>query len=249
MRPKVVIGNWKMNKDLASARQLAADVVKDLGDARVGVVLCPPFPYLSAVGEILRGSAVALGAQNAADKKEGAQTGEVSPAMLLDVGCQYVILGHSERRQGGERDDFINRKVTLALSLGLKAILCVGETLAERQANHTSQVLRTQLTNGLANVPTTALPNLLLAYEPVWAIGAEHSATPDQAQQEHAFLRRLVAEAHGERTAQALTILYGGAVKADNARSLFLPPDVDGGLIGGASLKADSFLGIVRAAQ
>ncbi len=249
MRPKLIVGNWKMNKDKASARQLAADIVKGLGDTRVGVVVCPPFPYLALVGEVLRGSVVGLGAQNAADAEKGAQTGEVSPLMLLDVGCQYVILGHSERRKGGERDDAINRKVVLALKLGLKVILCVGETGAERQADQTSQVLRTQLTAGLLGVSTAALSNLLLAYEPDWAIGTGKIATPDEAQKEHAFLRRLVGEDHGEQAAQALTILYGGSANQENARKMLFCPDVDGGLIGGASLQAESFLAVVRAAE
>jgi triosephosphate isomerase len=250
MRTKLVVGNWKMYKDTASAIRLSNDIVKGMPDTKVGVVVCPPFPYLLSVGAAIQGSRVALGAQNASDEKEGAYTGEVSPAMLLDVGCRYVILGHSERRkgEGSEQDSFINRKVKLALTLGLKVILCVGESLAERNADQTGQVLRTQMGGSLAGVPHAEMPNLILAYEPVWAIGTGHSAKPEQAQHEHAFLRRLVGEVYGEATAQALLILYGGSVKGDNAASLFRCPDVDGGLIGGASLQAEPFLAIVNAA-
>jgi triosephosphate isomerase len=250
MRMKFVAGNWKMYTNAATARQLARAVVEGLGaEKRVAVALCPPFPYLGVVGEALRGSAVALGAQNCYCETEGAFTGEVSPAMLVDVGCRYVILGHSERRHKlGESDAFINRKVHAALAAGLHVILCVGETLEERQANHTEAVLDAQLNGSLAGVATAALERIVLAYEPVWAIGTGQNATPGQAQQAHAFLRRRIGAAHGQKAADELLIQYGGSVKPDNAAALMHQPDVDGGLIGGASLKADQFLAIVRAA-
>ncbi len=249
MRKKFIAGNWKMYTDTAGARQLAAGVVQGLGkEDRVTVAVCPPFPYLVPVAEVLRGSPVGLGAQNCYPEKEGAFTGEVSPAMLRDVGCRYVIVGHSERRHKlGENDEFINRKVKAALAAGLQVILCVGETLQEREANQTEGVLDEQLTGGLSGVSVEGLRGVVLAYEPVWAIGTGRNATPEQAQEAHAFLRRRVGELCGEAAAQGLIIQYGGSVKPDNAASLLRQPDVDGALVGGASLKADQFLAIVRA--
>jgi triosephosphate isomerase len=250
MRKKFVAGNWKMFTNAATARRLAADVVRGLGNEnRVSVAVCPPFPYLPVVSESLQGSGVALGAQNCYHEKEGAFTGEVSPAMLVDVGCRYVILGHSERRHKlGETDAFINRKVHAALGAGLEVILCLGETLEERQSNRTEAVLETQLTGSLAGIDAASLRRVVLAYEPVWAIGTGQNATPEQAQQAHAFLRGQICTRFGEESASALPIQYGGSVKPDNAAILFHQPDVDGGLIGGASLNADHFLAIVRAA-
>jgi triosephosphate isomerase len=248
VRKKFVAGNWKMYTTAATARQLAAGVVQGVGkDDRVTVAVCPPFPYLALVGEALRGSPVALGAQDAYTEKEGAFTGEVSPWMLADVGCRYVILGHSERRHKlGETDEIISRKVRAALEAGLRVILCVGETLEERQANRTEAVLESQLSGSLAGVDTLA--NVVLAYEPVWAIGTGVNATPQQAQEAHAFLRGRVAGRFGAEAARGLVIQYGGSVKPDNAVTLLHEPDVDGALVGGASLKADQFLAIVRAA-
>jgi triosephosphate isomerase (TIM) len=250
MRQKFVAGNWKMFTTAATARQLAAAVVRGLGsERRVAVAVCPPAPYLIPVGEVLRGSAVALGAQNCYAEKEGAFTGEVSPAMLADVGCRYVILGHSERRhQLGEGDALVNRKVHAALTAGLDVILCLGETLAERQAERTEAVLEAQLAGSLAGVEAAGLAHVVLAYEPVWAIGTGRNATPEQAEQAHAFLRQRIGARYGEKSARALLIQYGGSVKPENAAALLHQPDVDGGLIGGASLHADQFLAIVRAA-
>jgi triosephosphate isomerase len=250
MRTKFVAGNWKMYTNASGARQLAQAVVQGLGgEDRVRVALCPPFPYLLVVGEVLRGSRVLLGAQNVYPEAEGAFTGEVSPPMLLDCGCRYVIVGHSERRHIlGETDAFVNRKVRAALAAGLRVILCVGETLAEREGNRTEQVLQTQLAGGLAGLEAAALAELVIAYEPVWAIGTGRNATPEQAQAAHAFIRGWVREKFGEETAGRLPIQYGGSVKPDNAASLLRQPDVDGALAGGASLKADAFLAIVRAA-
>lgn len=250
MRKPFVAGNWKMYKTAAGAAELAAAIVQGIGaEDRVSIALCPPFPFLSRVAEVLRGSRVALGAQNMYPAQEGAYTGEVSPAMLLDVGCRYVILGHSERRhQLSETDAFIQQKVRVALAAGLHVILCVGETLEEREANRTEAVLDRQLSSGLAGLNIEERHALVLAYEPVWAIGTGRNATPDQAQQAHQFIRRKVSQILGEEVAQAIPIQYGGSVKPSNARSLMSQPDVDGALVGGASLKADQFLDIVRAA-
>jgi triosephosphate isomerase len=249
MRKKFVAGNWKMYTTLASAQKLAKEIVDGLGsDERVTVAVCPPFPYLAQVGQILKGSHVGLGAQNMYPEKEGAFTGEVSPAMLLDVGCKYVIIGHSERRHKlGESDAFLNQKVKAGLAAGLNVIFCVGETLEEREANQTESVLDRQVSQGLAGVATETLAHLVIAYEPVWAIGTGKNATPPQAQEAHAFIRRRVGQIFGEKTAQTLPIQYGGSVKPENAASLLGQPDVDGALVGGASLKADQFLAIVRA--
>jgi triosephosphate isomerase len=250
VRTKFVAGNWKMYTDSATAQRLAEEVVLGLGDEkRVRVALCPPFPYLRLVAAALRDSPVMLGAQNCYPAPEGAFTGEVSPAMLVDVGCRWVILGHSERRHKLHEDDaFINLKVHAALAAGLGVILCVGETQQERQAGHTESVLERQLTGGLAGLETIAPASLVLAYEPFWAIGTGQNATPEQAQQAHAFLRGRLRDRFGA-VADEVIIQYGGSVKPENAATLLHEPDVDGGLIGGASLKADSFLAIVRAAK
>jgi triosephosphate isomerase len=250
VRQKFVAGNWKMYTTAAVARKLAADVVQGVGgETRVRVAVCPPFPYLALVGDVLRGSPVGLGAQNCYCENEGAFTGEVSATMLIDVGCRYVILGHSERRHKlGESDAFINRKVHAALATGLQVILCLGETLAERQAGQTEAVLEGQLAGSLAGVDAAALARTVLAYEPVWAIGTGQIATPEQAQQAHAFLRGRIAQRFGTDAASRLLILYGGSAKPDNVGALLHQPDVDGGLVGGASLHADQFIAVVRVA-
>jgi triosephosphate isomerase len=250
MRKPFVAGNWKMHTTAARAVELASAIVKGLGaEDRVTVAVCPPFPYLGQVAEVVRGSRVSLGAQNMYPEKEGAYTGEVSPTMLLDLGCRYVILGHSERRHKlGETDAFINQKVRLALPMGLQAIFCVGETLEEREANQTEAVLDRQLRRGLIDVKGEDLKALVLAYEPLWAIGTGRNAMPDQAQQASAFIRRTVADIFGEEAAGNIPIQYGGSVKPENARSLMAQPDVDGALVGGACLFADQFLAIIRAA-
>jgi triosephosphate isomerase len=250
MRKKFVAGNWKMYTNAAGARELAAGVVRGLGgEDRVTVGLFPPFPYLGLVAQAIQGSKVILGGQNLYPEKEGAFTGEVSPLMLLDQGCSHVILGHSERRHKlGESDSFVNQKTKAALAAELSVILCVGETLEERKADQTEAVLDRQITHGLQGVAEADAGSLTVAYEPVWAIGTGHNATPEQAQQVHAFLRRRLSQIFGEKAAQALPIQYGGSVKPDNAAALMAQPDVDGALVGGASLKADQFLAIVRAA-
>jgi triosephosphate isomerase (TIM) len=251
MRKKFIAGNWKMFTDSITAELLAAAVVKGVGsDDRVTVAVCPPFPYLGRVFQTVKDTPVALGAQNHYPAKEGAFTGEVSPAMLVDVGCKYVILGHSERRHGlGESDAFINRKVHAALAAGLQVILCIGETLAERKAERAHDVLHAQLTGSLAGIDAQALANIVLAYEPVWAIGTGVNASPQQAQDAHAYVRQRVGEMCGAGAAQALVIQYGGSVKPDNARSLLTQLDVDGALVGGASLNAPDFLAIISAAS
>lgn len=251
MRQKIVVGNWKMNTTRETGRKLAETLVEKCGqetDVRVGV--CPPACYLALIGEELRSSSIGLGAQNCHFEKTGAFTGEISAAMLADLGCRYVILGHSERRHGfGETDAFINRKVQAALSSGLEVILCLGELLAERQSNQTETVLEKQLSGSLAGIDATGLDKIILAYEPVWAIGTGVTATPDQAQAAHQFIRGWIAKNHGEKAASKLPIQYGGSVTAATAPELFKQPDIDGGLIGGASLKPDEFLKIIAAAR
>lgn len=250
MRVKLVAGNWKMNGNLASSQALVKAIlplVAALDRARYAV--CPPFPYLAAVGQALRGSNVALGAQDLCEFDEGAYTGAVSGAMLADCGCRYAIVGHSERRGVfGETDDATARKHAQAVKHGLTPILCVGETLAEREAGATESVVARQLDAVVRHGGVAAVGQGVIAYEPVWAIGTGKTATPQQAQDVHAFIRGRIAAAD-RRLADGLTILYGGSVKAGNAAQLFAMPDVDGGLIGGASLAADEFAAICRAAQ
>ena len=250
VREKFVVGNWKMHTTAAEATRLAKAVVDGFGvEDRVCVGICPPFPYLALVGEILKGSRVSLGAQNLYPETEGAFTGEVSPTMLLDLGCKYVILGHSERRKKlGESDAFINQKVRFALATGLHVILCIGETLEQRAVNQTEAVLDHQMMQGLAGLAAESLPQLSIAYEPIWAIGnTGHHATPRQADEAHAIIRRRFGRMFEEKAAQSLVIQYGGSVKPENAASLLSRPGVDGALIGGASLNADQFLAIVHA--
>lgn len=240
-----------MNLSAAKGRELARAVADGLPPGAVDVALCPTFVHLFPVADVLRGSRVRLGAQDMFFESSGAYTGEVSPAMIAETGATFVILGHSERRHtiGHLEDDWmINRKVRAALAAHLTPILCVGETLAQRDARQTLDVLTFQLTAGLVGVSADAAERLVVAYEPVWAIGTGRNATPAQAQEAHAHLRRLLADHWAAAAAQAVRILYGGSVKPENARELMAQADVDGGLIGGASLKADSYLGIVSAA-
>jgi triosephosphate isomerase len=251
IRQKFVVANWKMHTTAFEAEQLARGVIDGFDCAdQVKVVLCPPFLYLSLVGDMLKGTQIALGAQNMYPEKEGAFTGEVSPAMLLDVGCRYVILGHSERRHKlGESDAFINQKVECALAAGLNAILCVGETLEQRKAQQTEVVLDTQLSRGLANVAPEFLSKLSIAYEPVWAIGNTlHHETPEQAQDALLLIRKKLGQICGETRAEQIILHYGGSVEPENATSYLGQHGIDGVLIGGASLRADKFLAIVHAA-
>ncbi len=250
MRKPIVAGNWKMNKTVEEAVDLVKDIKQDLADvSQVDVVLCPPFTALKSVGDVIAGTHIDLGAQNMHWEKSGAFTGEIAPGMLRELFCHYVILGHSERRAlFGETDDIVNRKVKAALGINLRPIVCVGETLEEREANRTEAVVGGQLRGSLAGLSARDLVDVIIAYEPVWAIGTGRTASPEQAQAVHAYIRGVLAEIANEDLAQSLRIQYGGSVKASNARELFGQPDIDGGLIGGASLEARSFVDIVRAA-
>jgi triosephosphate isomerase len=250
-RTKIVAGNWKMNLDRAKAKELAAAVAARRGEAAaVELVLCPPALYVETVGSALTGakSNVGLGAQNMHDKASGAFTGEVAPPMLVDLGCRYVILGHSERRTlFGETDAAVNVKTKAALAAGLVPIVCVGETLEEREAGKTAAVVTGQVQGSLAGLSAADLEKVVVAYEPVWAIGTGKVATPEQAQEVHALIRRLLAGLSSPEVAARVRIQYGGSVKPDNAADLARQPDIDGALVGGASLKADDFLGIAKA--
>lgn len=250
MRRPFVAGNWKMNMDRASAVALAEAVAEGAGVyPNVDVAVCPPFVYLEAVARALVGSQVALGAQNLYPEPKGAYTGEVSGPMLKDVGCRFVILGHSERRAMGESSEFVNEKVFSALECGLYPIICVGETLRQRKDGKTLAVVRRQIDGSLSGLSAEQMLNCVIAYEPVWAIGTGENATPEQAEEVQAEIRRLLTERFGKNVAESVRIQYGGSVKASVAADIFCKPNVDGGLVGGASLKADEFLGIVAAAQ
>ena len=246
-RIPLIAGNWKMHKTLAEARELARDIVRGTADkTRAEVVLAPPYTALAAVAAELAGSKVLLAAQDTFWEEKGAFTGAIAPGMLADVGCTYVIVGHSERRQHfGDTDDAVNRKVKAVLAAGLKPIMCVGETLAEREAGRTLAVVESQVRRGLEGFPVAERQRLVLAYEPVWAIGTGKTATPAQAQEVHHLIREQLADILG--TAD-IRILYGGSVTPDNAATLLAEPDLDGALVGGASLQAASFLGIIAAA-
>jgi triosephosphate isomerase len=251
VRTTIVAGNWKMNLDRAKARELAAAVAARRGEAaKVELVLCPPALYVETVGTALAAakSDVGLGGQNMHDKANGAFTGEVAPAMLIDLGCRYVILGHSERRTlFGETDGTVNAKTKAALAAGLTPIVCVGETLEEREGSRTEAVVTTQVKGSLAGLSPAELEKVVVAYEPVWAIGTGKVATPQQAQEVHALIRSLLGQLASPAVAAKVRIQYGGSVKPDNAADLAAQPDIDGALVGGASLKADDFLGIARA--
>jgi triosephosphate isomerase len=249
MRRPLIAGNWKMHKTVGEAIALAKAVRAGLDErsALRDVLVAPPFTALTAVAEALRGSSVLLGAQNMHWEKEGAFTGEVSPLMLRDAGCSHVILGHSERRHVfGETDEDVSRKTRAALDNGLTPIVCIGELLAERESNRTLEVVERQLEHGLRLVTPDELARSVVAYEPVWAIGTGRTATPQQAQDVHAFVRKRMARSHGDAVAAAVRILYGGSVKPENIAELMAESDIDGALVGGACLKADSFLKIVR---
>jgi triosephosphate isomerase len=252
MRTLLIAGNWKMNPPTqAEAVALAQDVKAGVGAATdVHVVVCPPAVYLQAVDAVLEGSPIGLGGQNIHWALCGAYTGEVSGAMLVDAGCTHVILGHSERRHGmGETDEQVNAKLKAALAARLIPIVCLGETKDERLADQTESVLATQLASSLAGLTPEQMVGIVLAYEPVWAIGTGLTATPEQAQAAHAFIRARLAEAFGEATAGRVVVQYGGSVKPDCAAELLACPDIDGALVGGASLKAGDFLPIVRAGR
>jgi triosephosphate isomerase len=248
MRTPLVIGNWKMHGTLGEARPLAAAVRDALKRPRgVEVAVCPPFTALAAVGEILAGSPIRLGAQNCHWEASGAHTGEIAPPMLVELGCRYLLAGHSERRRDmGESDAQINRKVQAALAHGLTPVLCVGETADERRQGLTFTTVEGQLRAGLAAMTPEAIAGVVLAYEPVWAIGTGVNATPAQAAEVHVYLRGLLSELASKDTAGSVRILYGGSVKADNAEALAAESEIDGALVGGASLNAAGFAQIAR---
>lgn len=249
MRRKFIAGNWKMHLTRADSEALAAELVRHTRElAGVDIAVCPPLVYLDVVRQVVSGSTVALGAQNVYHEIQGAFTGEVSAPMLVDLGCQYVILGHSERRHVlGESNETVARKVHAALAAGLVPIVCVGETDAQREAGQTRDVVGSQLLGSLAGLSAEHAGRVVIAYEPVWAIGTGKVATPAQAEEVHADLRRMLDNRYNSAVAAQVRIQYGGSVKPDNAAQLLGQANIDGALVGGASLKSDSFLGIVRA--
>ena len=258
MRRPFVAGNWKMNLDLPSARALVAELCRGVGSSpSLDIAVCPPAVYLIPVAQALQGAPVRLGAQNCWHEPKGAFTGEVSPVMVKETGCTYVILGHSERRHTigpkdasgrvhGETNAMIAAKVKAAMGTGLIPILCVGETLEERDRGSTEEVLKTQIAGSLAGVNVKSADQIVMAYEPVWAIGTGRNATSAQAQETQRYIRGLLAEHFGHMLAEGIRIQYGGSVKPENAVELMNCPDVDGALVGGASLKAADFLGIIE---
>jgi triosephosphate isomerase (TIM) len=250
IRKKLIAGNWKMNKTSADAVALAKELVMSVGSqSDVEVVICPPFTALEGVAGAIDGSLIKLGAQNMHFEASGAFTGEISAPMLRALFATHVILGHSERRAFfGETDELVNRKVLAALKNQLRPILCVGETLAEREAGSTLKVVQTQMEKGLEGANKEQAPSIVIAYEPVWAIGTGKVATTEQAQEVHGFIRGLLTKLFGEAIAQKVRILYGGSMKPANAPDLLAQKDIDGGLIGGASLEARSFTELVKAA-
>jgi len=249
MRRWMLAGNWKMHNTIEDSQKLARAIVEGGSNARGGeIVVAPVFTALSAVREVLKGSPVALAAQDVFYEEKGAFTGEVAPVMLLDAGCTYVIIGHSERRKYcHETDETVNAKVKKALAVGLKPIVCVGETEEEREKGVTEYVVGLQVRKGLYGLESFAA--VTIAYEPVWAIGTGKNASPDQAQAVHAFIRSLLKEAYGDRAAESTRILYGGSVTPENIGQLIAMKDIDGALIGGASLKSESFISIIRAVE
>jgi triosephosphate isomerase len=252
MRKPFVAGNWKMNTDSHTGVNLAKSAASGLSEStgnRVDVAVIPPFVYISAVVEAVSKARIAVGAQDVYTEEKGAFTGEISVAMLKDVGCTYALCGHSERRHViGESDDLINKKVSACISGGLLPILCVGELLEERKAEQTSEVVSQQIRDGLAGLSAEKVSAVTIAYEPVWAIGTGLTATPEQAQEVHALIRKMLAELYDGELAGEIRIQYGGSVKPGNASELMAQEDVDGLLVGGASLKADDFLSIIQAA-
>ena len=250
IRKKLIAGNWKMNKTAADGAALTTEILAAVGrETSVDVVLCPPFTALESVGRALDGQALKLGAQNMHPEKNGAFTGEISAEMLRGLFVTYVILGHSERRTYfGDTDAFVNKKTLAALANQLKPILCVGETLAEREGGSTLAVVKKQLEAGLLGVTAEQLNSVVIAYEPVWAIGTGKVATTAQAQEVHAYIRELLTTLYGAPLAQKVRILYGGSMKPSNAPELLAQKDIDGGLIGGAALEAKSFVELVKAA-
>ena len=249
MRRPIVAGNWKMNLLVDDAVSLVEELKRLLADVPdVEIVICPPYTALYPVGQAVEGSAIALGGQDCYLVENGAYTGEISPYMLIDAGCSWTIVGHSERRRYfNETDEFLNRKLKFALSSGLKVIFCLGETLEEREKGEMEEVLRRQVRKGLDGLDEADFERLVIAYEPIWAIGTGLTATPEQAEEAHGFVRALVRERYSETISNGLRIQYGGSVKPENAGELMERENVDGALVGGASLKPDSFAAIVMA--
>ncbi len=251
MRRKVIAGNWKMHKDLSESQNLISKLINELRkeDVNCDIIICPPFTSLSEAAGLVKNTKVKLGAQNMHYEDKGAFTGEVSAAMLKSVGCEYVILGHSERRAiFSESDEMINKKIKKALGSGLRPIFCIGETLQQRESGTMNDVIKRQVTDGLQHVSTGEMEKIIIAYEPVWAIGTGVTATPQQAQEVHVYVRQLINNIFGDDTAEKLIIQYGGSVKPDNAAELLSQSDIDGALVGGACLEADSFLKIIKSA-
>jgi triosephosphate isomerase len=248
MRRIIIAGNWKMNNNIGESIDLANSIKRSVYDVeKIEIVICPPYTSLSDVKEIIMETNVKLGAQDCYWEKEGAFTGEISASMLKDVGCEYVIIGHSERRQFfGETNETANKKVKAALKEGLKPIVCVGEKLGERKSGKTFDVVKDHVTNSLAGLSKEDMLKTVIAYEPVWAIGTGVNATKEQAEEVHQYIRKLLKSSFGEDTAKAVRIQYGGSVKPDNIKELILQEDVDGALVGGSSLKSDSFVQIVK---
>lgn len=251
MKTPIVVANWKLNKTVGEASEFASALKDRVSDVDgVEVVVAPAFTALSSVASALLGSNVRLSAQDVFWEDDGAFTGEISPAMLKDVGCEYVIIGHSERRQYfGETNEAVNRKVKASLSTSLKPILCVGESLEDREAGRTESVIEDHVRNGIAGISSDAMLSTVIAYEPVWAIGTGVTATPDQAQRAHIFIRSLLSEMYSNELAAGVRIQYGGSVKPDNTSELMAQPDVDGALVGSASLEVESFAQIVKSAN
>jgi triosephosphate isomerase len=253
MRAVLIAGNWKMNKDLQESRDLIQKLRRTIGPglpSHVHVAIFPPFPFLALASELLKESRISVGAQNMSEHDDGAFTGEVSGRMLRSIGCEYVILGHSERRQlFGETNSTTNRKTKKALDCGLTPVICVGETLDQRERGTTRQVVGAQVRESIAGFRSDLASRLVLAYEPVWSIGTGRNATPDQAQEIHGYIREIVAEMYGGVVGEGMLILYGGSVKPDNAREILKQKDIDGALVGGACLQADSFTAIVESGK
>ena len=249
MRKKIVAGNWKMNKTVEEAVALVEGLKLELADVTgVEAVVCPPFTALKSVSDLIAETDIKLGCQNMSDQDGGAYTGEIAPCMLKELFVKYVILGHSERREYyGETDSIVNSKVKKALEQNLRPIVCVGEKLEDREAGNTEQVVEEQVRGSLADITAEQFDNVVVAYEPVWAIGTGKTATSEQAQEVHAFIRGIIADMVGQEAADGLRIQYGGSMKPANAAELLAQPDIDGGLIGGAALEAASFAAIVKA--
>ena len=251
MRKMIVAGNWKMNNDLSDSVNLISEIKNLLSgkELKAEVIICPPFISLETASALIKGTKIKLGAQNMSFEENGAFTGEISASMLKSVGCDYVILGHSERRAiFGETDEIINKKMKKAISSSLTPIFCIGETLEQREEGITNKIIEGQIRNGLTGISENEMKNVIIAYEPVWAIGTGKTASPDQAQEVHEFIRSLITEIYSSNLADNLTIQYGGSVKPDNAETLLSQKDIDGALVGGACLKADSFYGIIKSA-